>query len=104
MQEKLDELDKKSLLIQFLSLVPGETFLLASDYSISSRILGVWCSMQRIDQKVEVRDTVIQKVLSTSVPARLGEVCATNLSVTCKYSTLTCYLVSVGIVISTSRL
>ena len=42
MQEKLEELDKKSLLDQFLSSVPGKTLLLASDYLISLRIRGGW--------------------------------------------------------------
>ena len=68
LQEKLEELNKKSLLVQFFSSVPGKTLLLASDYMISSRIRGVWCSMTRVDKNVEVWDTSIQKVLSTSVP------------------------------------
>ena len=38
MNEKLKELDQKSLLVQLISLVPGETFFLASGYLISSRI------------------------------------------------------------------
>ena len=38
LQEKLEELDKKYLLVQFLSSMLGKTFLLASDYLISSRI------------------------------------------------------------------
>ena len=38
--EKLEELDKKSLLNQFLSSAPGKTLLLASDYMISSSIKG----------------------------------------------------------------
>ena len=45
LQEKLEELDKTSLLVQFLSSVPGKTLLLASDHLISLRIQGVWCSM-----------------------------------------------------------
>ena len=40
LQDKLEELDKKSLLVQFLFLVPGKTLLPASDYLISSRIRG----------------------------------------------------------------
>ena len=40
LQEKLEELDKKSLLVQFLSSVPGKTLLLASDYLKSFRIRG----------------------------------------------------------------
>ena len=38
LQEKLEELDQKTLLVQFLSSVLGKTLLLASDYLISSRI------------------------------------------------------------------
>ena len=71
LHEKLEELDKKSLLVQFLSSVPGKILLLASDYLISSRIRGGWRSMPRKDMKVEVQDTVIQQVLSTSVTSPL---------------------------------
>ena len=49
----------------------GKTFLLASDYLISLRIRGGWCSMPCIYLKVNVQDTVIQQVLSTSVPLPL---------------------------------
>ena len=45
--------------------------LLASDYLIILRIRGGWCSMSYIDLKVKVQNTVIQKVLSTSVPLPL---------------------------------
>ena len=51
--------------------MPGKTLLLAIDYLISSRIREVWCSMIHIYQKLEVWDTVIQQVLSTSVPSPL---------------------------------
>ena len=44
--------------------------LLASDYLISLKIQG-GCSVPRIDLNVEVHDTVIQQVLSTSVPLPL---------------------------------
>ena len=71
LQEKLEEPDKKSLLVQFLSSVPGKTLLLASDYLISLRIRGGWCSMSCIYPKVEVQDTVIKQVLSTLVPLNL---------------------------------
>ena len=54
LQEKLEELDEKSLLVQFLSSVSGKTLLLASDYLIISRIRGGWFSIPRIDLKVEV--------------------------------------------------
>ena len=40
LQNKLEKLDKKYLLVQFLSLVPEKTFLLASDYLVSLRING----------------------------------------------------------------
>ena len=40
LQEKSEKLDKKYLLVQFLSSVPGKTFLLASGYLIISRIQG----------------------------------------------------------------
>ena len=71
LQDKLDEIDKKFLLAQFLSSVPGKEFLLASDYLISSRIWEGWCSMLCIDLKVDVQDTVIQQVMSASVPSHL---------------------------------
>ena len=45
--------------------------LLASDYLIILKIRGGWFSMPRIDMKVEVQDTVIQQVFSTSVPSTL---------------------------------
>ena len=41
LQEKSEELDKKSLLVQFFSSVPCKALLLANDYLISSRIRGV---------------------------------------------------------------
>ena len=41
LQDKLEELDKKFLLVQFFSLVPGKTLLLASYYLMRSRIRGV---------------------------------------------------------------
>ena len=59
MKDKLEELDKKSLLVQFFSSVPGKIFLLASDYLISSSIQGSWCLMPRIDKEVEIRNKVI---------------------------------------------
>ena len=62
---------KKSLLVQFFSLVQGETLLLASDYLISLKIGGGWCLMPRLDLKLEVQDTVIKQVLSNSVPLPL---------------------------------
>ena len=71
LQEKSEELDKKSLLVQYLTSVLGKKLLLASDYLIILRIRGAWCSMPRIDLKVEVQDTLIQQVLSTSVPSPL---------------------------------
>ena len=71
LQEKFEELDKKSVLVQFLSSVPGKTFLVASDYYISSRLQGGWCSMSRIYMKVEAQDIVIQQVFSTSAPSPL---------------------------------
>ena len=71
LQDKLEELDQKSLLVKFLSSVPGKILLLASDCLISSSIRGGWCLMTRIDQEVEIQDTVIQQVLSTSVPPPL---------------------------------
>ena len=73
LQENLEELDKKFLLVQFLSSVSGKTLLLASDYLIISRIRrwGGWCLMSRIYMTVEVQDTVIQQVLSISVPSPL---------------------------------
>ena len=40
LQEKLEELDKESLLVQFLSLVPGNMLFLAIYYLISLRIWG----------------------------------------------------------------
>ena len=51
--------------------MPGKTFLLASDYLISSRIWGGWCSIPFIYMKLKVQDRVIQQVLSTSVPLPL---------------------------------
>ena len=54
-----------------MSLVPGKTLLLASDYLISSIIWGGWCSITFIYMKLKVQDTVIQQVLSTSVPLPL---------------------------------
>ena len=45
LKEKLEEFDKKILVVKFLSSVLGKTLLLASDYLISSRIQGGWCSM-----------------------------------------------------------
>ena len=71
LQEKLEELDQKYLLVQFFSSVPGKTLIIASDYMIRSRIKGGWGSMVRIDQEVEIRDTVIKQLLSTSVPLPL---------------------------------
>ena len=38
---------------------------------MSSRIQGGWCLIPRIDQKVDILDTVIQQVFSTSVPLPL---------------------------------
>ena len=38
LQENLENVDRKSLLVKFLSSVPGKTLLLASEYLISSRI------------------------------------------------------------------
>ena len=54
LQDKLEELDKKSLLVQFFSSVPGNIFLLSSDFLISSRIQEGWCSIPCIDLKVKV--------------------------------------------------
>ena len=51
--------------------MPWKKFILASDYLISSRVQGGWCSMPCIDMKVEVQDTLIQQVVSTSVPLTL---------------------------------
>ena len=65
LQEKLEEIDQTTLLVNFLLLVPGKVLLLASNYMISLIIRGGWCLMPRIDQNMEVRDTVIQQVLST---------------------------------------
>ena len=45
--------------------------LLASDYLIILKIWGGWFSMPRIDQEVDIRDTFIQQVFSTSVPQSL---------------------------------
>ena len=59
LQEKLGKPDKKALLVQCLSSVPGKTLLLASDYLISSSIWGGWCSMARIYLKMDVQDKVI---------------------------------------------
>ena len=55
MQDNLEELYQTLLLGGIVLSVPGETLLLASDYLISSRIRGGWCSMSHIDQDVEVR-------------------------------------------------
>ena len=71
MQKKLEELYKKSLLVQFLLLVPGKTLLLSSEYLIISRICGGWCSISCIYMKVKVKDTVIQQFLSTYVTITL---------------------------------
>ena len=68
LQYKLEELDKKPLLVQFLSLVLGKTLLLDSYYLTSLRIQRGWCSMSCIDMKVKVQGTVIQQVLSNYVP------------------------------------
>ena len=54
-----------------MSSVLGKTLLLASDYLIGSRIRGGWFSITCIDLKVKLQDTVIQQVLSTSVPLPL---------------------------------
>ena len=67
LQEKLEEIDQKSLSVQFLSSVPGKKLILAIDYMISSSIRGGWCLMPCIDQEVDIRDNLIQQVLSTSV-------------------------------------
>ena len=56
------------MLVKFASSFPGKTFLLASDYLISSRIQGGWRSITCIDLKVKVQGKFIQQVLSTSVP------------------------------------
>ena len=71
LKEKLEELDKSPCWFNFLSSVPGKTLLLARDYLISLRIREGWCSITCIDLKVKVQDTVIQQVLSTSVPLPL---------------------------------
>ena len=71
LQEKLEEIDQKFLLVHFLSSVLVKELLLSSDYLISLSILGGWCSMPHIYQKVEIRDTVIQQVFSISVPKPL---------------------------------
>ena len=42
LQEKLEEFDKKYLLVQKHLSVPGDKFLLASNYLISSRLRGGW--------------------------------------------------------------
>ena len=54
-----------------MSSVPGKMLLLASNDLISLRIWEGWFSMPCIDMKVKMQDTVIQQVLSTSVPLPL---------------------------------